>query len=133
LDPGQKVHIKDLHGHANSGRDADQWLANPSDGGHIGKTPNFASAGAFITSKWTSCKYCLGGFDHGLGPTCPSKDPAMIFNTNEKQSCLPAELAEVPGDIHAVENNCFRQKDPNCKNKNTCPCWGKKKRIRLGV
>lgn len=117
VNPGDKVHLKDLHGRANSGTDANQWLNGAVNGGHIGKTPNFSSAGAFTVTKWYSCRYCLSGFDQGLGPTCPSNDPAMTFLTRDTQSCQSAELLEVPCDIRAPENNCLWKK---CKNKPCC-------------
>ena len=107
VNPGDGVRIQDLHGEANSGKDPNHWLNGAQNGGHIGKTPQYSAAGVFTITKWTPGKYCLGGFETGVGPTCPSDDPAVTFNTLDKQSCVPIELVPVPCDIRDVDNNCL--------------------------
>jgi len=117
VNPGDGVRVQDLHGEANSGKDSNHWLNGAQNGGHIGKTPDYRSAGVFSITKWTTGKYCLGGFNSGAGPTCPSDDPAVTFNTFDKQSCVPAELVPVPCDIRDVDNNCLWTGEK----KNPCP------------
>src|SRR5689334_8515498 len=42
VNPGDPIRIMDLHGEANSGKDPNQWLNDAQNGGHIGRTPNYA-------------------------------------------------------------------------------------------
>ncbi|KAK4450467.1 hypothetical protein QBC34DRAFT_349222 [Podospora aff. communis PSN243] len=107
VNPGDAIRIQDLHGQANSGRDPNHWLNGAANGGHIAKTPDYSTAGVFTITKWTPGKYCLGGFNSGVGPTCPSDDPAVTFNSLDQQSCVPLELVPVPCDIRDVNNNCL--------------------------
>lgn len=112
VNPGETFAILDIHGASNTGAGANNFLDRKNNGDHISKTPNFNQAGRFTITKWTCGKYCLGGYDWGLGPTCPSLEPALTFNTLDKQSCLPLELVEVPCDINDPKNNCRWQKTP---------------------
>ncbi|KAL2144177.1 hypothetical protein VTI28DRAFT_9468 [Corynascus sepedonium] len=74
--------------------------------GHIGRTDKYENAGVFTISKWTKGKYCLSGFETGVGPTCPSEDPSLTFNTLDTESCLPLEPILVPCEIRNPFNNC---------------------------
>lgn len=112
VNPGDALRILDTYGIANGGTNANQWMNNNKNGAHIGKTADYKTAGVFTISKWTCGKYCLGGFEDGVGPTCPSDSPSLTFYTLDKQSCLPAELIEVPCDIHDNKNNCLWEKEP---------------------
>ncbi|KAL2126571.1 hypothetical protein VTI74DRAFT_661 [Chaetomium olivicolor] len=107
VNPGDPIRILDLHGEANSGKSPNQWLNNAQNGGHIGRTPNYPDAGVFTISKWTWSKYCISGLETGVGPTCPSDDPALTFNTLDTESCMPVELVEVPCNIRDPNNNCL--------------------------
>lgn len=120
VNPGEGIRIKDIHGTANGGQNPNQWLDAKKNGDHISKTPNYDLAGVFTLTKWPCGKYCLGGLDAGIGPTCPSDLPAATFTTMDKQSCIPIELTEVPCDIHAVENNCIWDNGDQCCNKIDC-------------
>lgn len=107
FNPADPIRIMDIHGQANGGQNPNQWVNNAQNGAHIGKTAAYATAGVFSLSKWPCGKYCLGGIDSGIGPTCPSELPAATFTSFDKQSCIPIDLMEVPCDIHALENNCI--------------------------
>jgi len=107
VNPGEGIKLKDLHGDANGGQNAGQFLNDASNGDHIRKTPNYAKAGNFTLTKWPCGKYCLGGLNAGVGPTCPNDLPSATFTTHDKQSCIPIDILEVPCDIHAKENNCI--------------------------
>ncbi|KAK4167769.1 hypothetical protein QBC43DRAFT_362598 [Cladorrhinum sp. PSN259] len=107
INPGEPFHIMDLHGEANSGLNPNQWLNNVHNGGHIGRTSNYAQAGVFTITKWTDGKYCLSGFTIGVGPTCPNEEPAVTFNTLDTRSCMPLTLEPVPCDVRDVTNNCL--------------------------
>lgn len=120
VNPNTGFGIRDVHGQANSGANANQWLDNKQNGGHIGKTADWSKAGKFTLTKWPCGKYCLGGFDSGLGPTCPSEEPAFTFNTADKQACQPVTVTEVPCDIHAVENNCIWKNGDQCCGRIDC-------------
>jgi hypothetical protein len=112
INPGDLAYIKDIHGVANSGGRANEWLNNNQNGWHVTKTPSFKDAGKFAITRWTCGKYCLTGFEYGLGPTCPSVAPALTFNTLDKQACRPVELTEVPCNVRAVGNNWAWSKMP---------------------
>lgn len=107
INPGEGFRIKDIHGTANGGADAKQWLDNAKDGAHITKTADFLKAGNFTITKWPCGKYCLGGLDAGVGPTCPTEMVGATFTTMDDQSCIPMSLLEVPCDIRAGANNCI--------------------------
>jgi hypothetical protein len=111
INPGQPFYIKDLHGSANGGLDAKQWLNNAKDGSHISKTPQFSQAGVFTISKWPCGKYCLSGLESGVGPTCPTEMLGATFTTADDQSCIPLTLLEVPCDIRSLANNCIWETD----------------------
>lgn len=122
INPGQPFYIKDLHGSANGGLDAKQWLDNAKDGSHIAKTPEFSQAGAFTITKWPCGKYCLSGLESGLGPTCPSEMLGATFTTADDQSCIPLTLLEVPCDIRSPGNNCLWETDgAPCSKKTEVP------------
>ncbi|GKZ28428.1 hypothetical protein AbraIFM66950_007096 [Aspergillus brasiliensis] len=107
INPADQVYIMDIHGNPPTGAHPNSWLNSNKNGKHVGKTANFALAGKFSVTKWPCGKYCLGGFDYGLGPACPSQTPAMTFYQNDKQACIPFEFTEVPCDVKAQENNCI--------------------------
>lgn len=107
INPGEPFYIKDIHGSANGGQACKQWLDNASDGNHISKTPDFAQAGIFTITKWPCDKYCLSGFNTGVGPTCPTEMLGATFTTLDDQSCIPLTLLEVPCDIRSPANNCI--------------------------
>jgi hypothetical protein len=107
INPGVGFSIKDIHGQANGGQNCKQWLNNARDGEHITKTPDYSQAGVFVLTKWPCGKYCLGGLDAGVGPTCPTEMVGATFTTLDDQSCIPMVLLEVPCDIRAAVNNCF--------------------------
>jgi hypothetical protein len=125
LNPGDPFYIKDIHGSANGGQDSKQWLNNASDGNHISKTPDFSQAGTFTITKWPCDKYCLSGFNVGVGPTCPTEMLGATFTTQDDQSCIPLTLLEVPCEIRSPANNCIwetkesqcgsKQESKNCK------------------
>jgi hypothetical protein len=115
LNPGDPFYIKDIHGSANGGQACKQWLNNASDGNHISKTPDFSQAGAFTITKWPCDKYCLSGFDAGIGPTCPTEMLGATFTTQDDQSCIPLTLLEVPCDVRSPANNCiWETKESQC-------------------
>ncbi|KAG4442112.1 hypothetical protein IFR05_002398 [Cadophora sp. M221] len=117
INPGQPFYIKDIHGTANSGQHSKQWLNNAKDGSHITKTAHFSQAGIFTITKWPCGKYCLGGKDHGVGPTCPTEMLGATFTTADDQSCVPITLLEVPCDIRSLANNCiWETKKKQCVN-----------------
>ncbi|TAQ86874.1 hypothetical protein B7494_g4793 [Chlorociboria aeruginascens] len=107
INPGDGFSIKDIHGQANGGQNSKQWLNNAKDGDHITKTPDYSQAGIFAITKWPCGEYCLGGFDAGVGPTCPTEMVGATFTTQDDQSCIPVTLLEVPCDIRAPANNCI--------------------------
>jgi len=107
INPGEGFYIKDIHGIRRSGLRSNEWLNNFSEGNHILKTPEFEHAGQFTVTKWPCGRYCLGGFDKGLGPACPTKTPALSFYSYDKQACQPVTLQGVPCDNHAGENSCL--------------------------
>ena len=122
VNPGDGFRIKDIHGQANGGADCKQWLNNAKDGEHITKTPDFAKAGNFTITKWPCGKYCLGGLDTGVGPTCPTEMIGATFTTADDQSCIPLTLLEVPCDIRAAANNCiWDNKVDQCADYRECP------------
>ncbi len=71
-------------------------------------------------TKWPCGKYCLGGLNACIGPTCPSDVTVMTFTTADKDSCVVVDLMEVPCDIHAKENNCIWKNGDECCNKVDC-------------
>lgn len=107
IDPGDGFRIQDLHGDANTGRRAEQWLDDRKNGNHIRKTSDFDDAGVFSLTKWSCGKYCLSGFEYGLSPTCPTDRTSITFLEKDDQACRPVEVEEVPCDIRAKSNNCF--------------------------
>ncbi|KAK4243213.1 hypothetical protein C7999DRAFT_44926 [Corynascus novoguineensis] len=107
INSGGRIRLMDLHGEANSGKNPNQWLNNAQNGGHIGRTDKYENAGVFTISKWTKGKCCLSGLETGVGPTCPSEDPSLTFNTLDTESCLPLELIPVPCGIRDPLSNCL--------------------------
>ncbi|KAJ5266341.1 hypothetical protein N7524_007359 [Penicillium chrysogenum] len=109
VDPGQLVYIKDVHGGPASqgGLNPNQWLNNFKNGGHIRKTAKIGEAGEFTVTRWPCGKYCVGGFEYGLGPACPAPVPAITFLTLDKQACVPFDFVEVPCDVTSTSNNCI--------------------------
>ncbi|TLD27965.1 hypothetical protein E2P81_ATG06311 [Venturia nashicola] len=107
INPGEGFSAKDLHGNANGGQNPGWYIDAKTNGGHVGKTADFAKSGRFTLTKWPCGKYCLGGYEAGFGPTCPSDLPAGTFTTHDKQSCIPIDVQEVPCDIHNIANNCI--------------------------
>jgi hypothetical protein len=83
INPGEGFSAQDVHGQANGkiecsgrrddsdnlvgGQNPNQWVDGKQNGGHIGKTPDYAKSGKFTITKWPCGKYCLGGLDAGLG------------------------------------------------------------------
>ena len=120
INPGDGIHIKDLNGDPNTGARPGHWLNNAFNGGHITKTPNFATSGAFTLTKWPCGKYCLGGVEAGVGPTCPADVTGSTFLPNDKDSCVTIELIEVPCDIRDPANNCIWKKGDECCGKIDC-------------
>ncbi|KAJ5081870.1 hypothetical protein NUU61_010134 [Penicillium alfredii] len=123
INPSDLTYIRDIHGNPGTGAYPNRWLNNAMNGNHIGKTDNFAQAGKFSITKWPCGKYCLGGFDYGLGPACPSATPAITFFQNDPQACVPFDFTEVPCDVKAEENNCIwkNSDDQCCGGKVDCP------------
>ncbi|QDS76104.1 hypothetical protein FKW77_006409 [Venturia effusa] len=107
INPGEGFSAQDLHGNANGGQNSGWYIDAKTNGGHVGKTPDYEKSGRFTLTKWPCGKYCLGGFNAGFGPTCPSDLPAGTFTTHDKQSCIPIDVLEVPCDIHNIANNCI--------------------------
>jgi hypothetical protein len=120
INPSDKTYIKDIYGNLATGANAGQWLNNNQNGGHIARTTNFAVAGQFALSKWPCGKYCLSGFQWGVGPACPAEIPALTFYTKDPQMCVPFDLMEVPCDIKANKNNCIWKNGNQCCNKIDC-------------
>lgn len=120
VNPADGIRIKDMHGLPNTGANPGEWLNNAQNGAHITKTPDYAQAGVFTLTKWPCGKYCLGGLDAGVGPTCPADVVGSTFTTLDKESCTPIELMEVPCDSHAKENNCTWKEGDQCCNKVDC-------------
>ena len=92
VNPSDQVHIKDLHGTLPAALDAGQWLDNKTNGGHIGKTPDYKLAGNFTITKWPCGKYCLTGFNTGLSQACPDVSPGISFDTFATDACIEFEL-----------------------------------------
>lgn len=121
INPGDAFRILDVHGQANSGGRANEYLDNVVNGWHIGKTALWDDAGEFAITKWTCGRYCLSGHEYGLGPTCPSMAPALTFNTLDREACRPLEVVEVPCEVRDPRNNCLWGKggcgpgDAHCK------------------
>lgn len=120
MNPSSKAYIKDLYGDIKTGANNGYWLDNAANGNHIGRTNTFANAGQFSLSKWPCGKYCLGGFDWGVGPACPAATPALTFYPQDPQMCIPFELTEVPCDIKSDANNCLWTGGDQCCNKVDC-------------
>lgn len=116
VNPADGISIKDTYGKPKNGENPGEWLDRSTNGDHIKRTPDFDKAGRFSLSKWPCGKYCLGGFNFGLGPACPSESPALTMYTNDPQMCVPMKLVEVPCNIQANENNCIwkNNKDQCC-------------------
>ncbi|EKG16249.1 cysteine-rich secreted protein [Macrophomina phaseolina MS6] len=106
IDPDTSFRIRDIHGSFNADN-AMQWLDNSSNGGHIGKTPSWERAGVFSLTRWPCGKYCWGGFEQGLGPTCPAEAVGVTLYTQDKNICVPITITEVPCDIKSLDNNCI--------------------------
>lgn len=109
VNPSDRLYIRDIHtgprkwgGYHSTG----QWLAFSSTNGYVHRQDGFPYAGQFSLSKWPCGKYCLGGFDWGLGPAVPSSQSALSSYQGDDQLCVPFELTEVPCDIHSDDNNC---------------------------
>ncbi|KAH8663355.1 hypothetical protein BGZ61DRAFT_562607 [Ilyonectria robusta] len=107
INPNDAFRIMDIHGQANSGQNANQWLNDAKDFGNIGKTSDYSRAGVFTITKWACGRYCLGGFAAGLGPSYPSDEASAMFTSLDNQACIPIDITEVPCDIHSVQNNCI--------------------------
>jgi len=120
VNPSDKVYIKDMYGNIGTGANNGQWLNKAANGAHITRTNVFANAGQFSLSKWPCGKYCLGGFDWGVGPACPATIPALTFYPQDPQMCIPFELTEVPCDIKSDANNCLWTGGDQCCNKVDC-------------
>jgi hypothetical protein len=120
VNPSTEVYIKDLHGTLPDASDAGQWLDNKQNGGHIGKTPDFAKAGNFSITKWPCGKYCLTGFTDGLTQACPDVSPGISFDTRAKDSCIEFELLEVPCNLRDDVNNCIWKSGDECCDKIDC-------------
>jgi len=120
VNPSDKVFIKDLYGDVATGANKGQWLNNAQNGAHIGRTTVFANAGQFALSKWPCGKYCLGGFQWGVGPACPAEIPAMTFYSKDPQMCVAFDLTEVPCDNKEDANNCIWANGDQCCNKVDC-------------
>lgn len=121
VNPGDRIQIFDHHNAGTAGN----WLDGAKDGIHINRTPDYGKAGNFSITKWTCGKYCLGGLDYGIREACPSNTPSLTFNTQDKQQCLPVEIAQIPCDIHSAENNCLWEKTPGAcgpGDSNHCQC-----------
>ncbi|KAL2172343.1 hypothetical protein VTG60DRAFT_6182 [Thermothelomyces hinnuleus] len=120
INPSDKTYIRDIYGDLTTGANAGMWLNNAKNGWHIGRTKAFDQAGEFALSKWPCGKYCLGGFQHGVGPACPAETPALTFYTQDPQMCVPFELTEVPCDIKSDANNCIWTNGDQCCDKVDC-------------
>lgn len=132
VDPDTSINIRDLSGEAYTGKNAGLWLDKANNGAHIGKTTDFAQAGNFVLSKWPCGKYCWGGFTEGLGPTCPSECVGLSFWPEDKQSCIPITITEIPCDIRATDNNCLWDSAGNqCCSPDNCTA-GKKQNYEQG-
>lgn len=112
VDPDDAVHILDVHGLGIPTSTVKQWLNGAKDGAHIGMTQDYSQAGSFSVTKWSCGKFCLAGVDNGVRQACPSTEPALTIDTQDKQACLPLDIIEVPCDIRAADNNCFWEKKP---------------------
>ncbi|RJE26902.1 Cysteine-rich secreted protein [Aspergillus sclerotialis] len=121
VNPSDAVYIRDIYGHKPDGKNARQWLNHKSHGHHIGSTSDFEEAGEFSLSKWPCGKYCLSGFEDGVGPTCPNSHPSITFWSKDPQMCVPFELTEVPCDIKSDKNNCIWTNGDQCCDKVHCP------------
>jgi hypothetical protein len=114
VNPADKTYIKDIYGDTGTGANRGQWLNNAQNGVHIGRTKDFTTADQFALTKWPCGKYCLGGFQWGVGPACPAVTPAMTFYTQDPQMCVPYNLMEVPCDNKANGNNCVWKSGDQC-------------------
>ncbi|KAL2865241.1 cysteine-rich secreted protein [Aspergillus lucknowensis] len=106
IEPSDKILLWDTYGYPKTGLLGGGWLNNAQNGNHIGRTTDVSLAGKFSIGKWSCGKYCLGGFEWGLGPACPTDYPAITFFPNDPQVCFPVEITEVPCDIKQVSNDC---------------------------
>lgn len=122
VNPSGAVYLKDIHGDVKTGRNVGEWLDGRSNGDHIRSTSDFEKAGEFALTKWPCGKYCLGGFENGVGPACPSDNPAITFYSKDPQMCMPFDLMEVPCDVKADKNNCiWTNGEDQCCDKMHCP------------
>ena len=103
-----------MHGFPSSGANPGQWLNNAKNGDHIGKTPDYNQAGDFTLTKWPCGRYCLGGVDLGVTPTCPNNIVGSTFTTADLKSCITIKLQEVPCNPHSKENNCIWEDWDQC-------------------
>ncbi|KAI0444140.1 cystein rich protein [Xylaria telfairii] len=120
INPSTEIFIRDTYGDLATGANKNQWLIHAINGGHIGRTPIFSTAGHFSISKWPCGKYCLGGFTEGVGPACPAVTPALTFYTQDPQMCVEFEFTEVPCDLKSDANNCIWKSGDQCCNKVDC-------------
>ncbi|KAJ5104439.1 hypothetical protein NUU61_001786 [Penicillium alfredii] len=118
VNPSDQVFIRDLHtGPRKWGGyyPATKWLSFCSTSGHVYRQDDFTTAGQFSLSKWPCGKYCLAGFQWGLGPAVPTLQSPLSFYDGDDQMCVPFELKEVPCDIHSDQNNCvWRNGEKQC-------------------
>lgn len=124
VNPGDAVHILDVHGEGKPNNNKQVWLDNAADGRHIAMTEDYSTAGKFSITKWSCGKFCLTGVDNGIRQACPAAEPALTFDNQDKQNCMALDIIEVPCDIHAAENNCFWEKKPGtCGPGDTASCY----------
>ncbi|PYI36782.1 hypothetical protein BP00DRAFT_3476 [Aspergillus indologenus CBS 114.80] len=122
VNPEDGFRIKDLHGNPVDGQQPGLWLNNAHNGGQIGKTVHWDKSGEFSLTKWPCGKYCLTGYDHGLGVAYPALTPAFTFTTYDQQSCIPIDITEVPCDVRHPNNNCiWKNGKDQCCNSVDCP------------
>lgn len=121
INPADGFAIQDLNGDPLTGLNAGDWLANAYNGGHIGKTPDWGMHGNFTLTKWPCGKYCLGGRNAGIGPTCPADITGSTFLPDDKDSCVEVNILEVPCNNHDNKNNCiWKSGNDQCCNKVDC-------------
>ncbi|KAG6000654.1 hypothetical protein E4U21_005257 [Claviceps maximensis] len=120
INPSMTVYIRDTYGDLATGAHRGQWLNNAQNGKHIGRTADAKLAGKFSISKWPCGKYCVGGFEAGIGPACPAETPALTFYSQDPQMCVAYEFIEVPCDIKNDANNCIWKNGDQCCSKVDC-------------
>ncbi|KAM4064431.1 hypothetical protein HRG_006242 [Hirsutella rhossiliensis] len=112
INPNDAFRVKDVHGDAKGGQNANHWLTHPKDAGNVKKTQEYSDAGVYAITKWACGRYCLGGLETGLVSSYPKEALSAMSTSVDKQACVPIDITEIPCDIRDARNNCMAH-DPS--------------------